>query len=453
MSWGEMLVMFARDDLLIMGSICAGCALMSSALERRSHFGLRVALSFALGVIWMVSMQMLKTTISINRPDSVITDQILFWVSTGKYAGLFVLYALLVPMMSRASFCQSLYIITVSYSIQNLCERLIEIPRYSLANFPLLLDRFLLLLMLSACLYAYCRTCIVDARSRAMFDFSNLNNRMMLFLTSGVLIISVALDMRMRGEAQRLSMTARNCLNVMSAMFSLMAIVVSASHLRETDSERRARVAAQMLHSEQQRYEQEKRLQDAINIKCHDIRHQIAALGEGVRCEELKKIGKLVDIYDTAPRTHNAALDVVLVGKALGCHAQQITLTCMADGRRLGFIEDSDIYALFGNILDNAMDAVEKVEDPDHRLISLTVSVRDDLVLIEEENFFEGDSLDFEEGLPVTTKQERLYHGFGLRSIRTLTEKFGGDMQIEAKDGIFRLSILLPIQNSAEKTA
>ena len=160
-----------------------------------------------------------------------------------------------------------------------------------------------------------------------------------------------------------------------------------------------------------------------------------------------------MDIYDTAPRTHNAALDVVLVGKALGCHAQQITLTCMADGRRLGFIEDSDIYALFGNILDNAMDAVEKVEDPDHRLISLTVSVRDDLVLIEEENFFEGDSLDFEEGLPVTTKQERLYHGFGLRSIRTLTEKYGGDMQIEAKDGIFRLSILLPIQNSAEKTA
>lgn len=250
MSWGEMLVVFARDDLLIMGSICAGCALMSSALERRSHFGLRVALSFALGVIWMTGMQMIKTTISINRPDSTIIDQVLFWVSTGKYAGLFVLYALLVPMMSRASFCQSLYIITVSYSIQNLCERLIEIPRYSLANFPLLLDRFLLLLILSACLYVYCRTCIVDARSRAMFDFSNLNNRMMLFLASGVLIISVALDMRMRGEAQRLSMMARNCLNVMSAMFSLMAIVVSASHLRETDSERRARVAAQMLHSE-----------------------------------------------------------------------------------------------------------------------------------------------------------------------------------------------------------
>ena len=84
----------------------------------------------------------------------------------------------------------------------------------------------------------------------------------------------------------------------MSAVFSLLTIVVCMSHLRETENERKADVAAQMLYSEQRRYEQERQIHDAINLKCHDIRHQIAALGDAGYQEELKKIGQLVNIYD-----------------------------------------------------------------------------------------------------------------------------------------------------------
>ncbi len=69
-------------------------------------------------------------------------------------------------------------------------------------------------------------------------------------------------------------------------------------------------------------------------------------------------------MYDTQPHTKNAAPDVVLTGKNLSCTSQNITLTYMADGRRIGFMEDSDIYALFGNILDNAIDAVSKTTTP-----------------------------------------------------------------------------------------
>ena len=112
---------------------------------------------------------------------------------------------------------------------------------------------------------------------------------------------------------------------------------------------------AELLKKEQRRYEQDRQIHEAINVKCHDIRHQIAALGDQAYRGELKKIEKMMDVYDTELHTHNSALDVILSGKMLACMNQKITFTCMADGRRIGFMEDCDIYALFGNILDNVI--------------------------------------------------------------------------------------------------
>ena len=435
---GALLTDFIRDDLLIVGSIGAGCVMTASSLNRRNRFVARVALSFLVIALWMMVTNALRRTLPVN------------WGISGaiRYSGLFSLFALSVAFWSRADRCQALFAVTVSYSIQNMCERLIEIPRYTLTVFPVLLDRLCLLALLAVCFAIYYRACIADVHNRAMFDFSNLNSRMMIFLAVGVVAVSVVLDLVLRGCTPSDNMMLRNCLNVMSAVFSLVTIILSMSHLRETDSQRRAQIAAQLLRSEQHRYEQEKQVHDAINIKCHDIRHQIAALGEEAYGGELKKIGKLVDVYDAAPRTHCAALDVVLSGKTLACNAQGIKLTCLADGRRLSFMEDCDVYALFGNIMDNAIEAAAQVQDPEHRMISLTVSTRGELLLIEAANFFAGE-LAFEEGLPVTTKGDRDYHGFGTRSILALTEKYGGDMQIDARDGVFRLAILLPIPGEA----
>ena len=49
------------------------------------------------------------------------------------------------------------------------------------------------------------------------------------------------------------------------------------------------------------------------------------------------------------------------------------------------------------------------------------------------------------DGLPLTTKADKNYHGFGVKSMKYLVEKYGGDMFVEADDGIFKLNILLPV--------
>ena len=59
------------------------------------------------------------------------------------------------------------------------------------------------------------------------------------------------------------------------------------------------------------------------------------------------------------------------------------------------------------------------------------------------ENYYSGE-LEFEDGLPKTTQEDNGYHGFGMRSISMIAEKYGGYMEVNASDGVFRLDISFP---------
>ena len=58
--------------------------------------------------------------------------------------------------------------------------------------------------------------------------------------------------------------------------------------------------------------------------------------------------------------------------------------------------------------------------------------------------------LEYEEGLPVTTKGSRLVHGFGLRSVRHILKKYDGFLTIREEEGFFTLLILIPIPLPAD---
>ena len=240
------------------------------------------------------------------------------------------------------------------------------------------------------------------------------------------------------------------CINIISVLLSLLSLVVSMCQMRQAESQKKAQIAEQLLHAERSRYALEKETVEAINIRCHDIKHQIAALGDVGRRKELREIESLVNIYDCGLKTECAALDLVLSNKSLMCSGKEIVLTCVADGRRLGFMEDADVYALFGNILDNAIEAVDRLEDREKRLITLTVRAQGQMLIVTEENYYDG-QLVLEQGLPVTTKADKRFHGFGMQSIKMLTEKYGGDLRLQTKAGIYRLSILFPVVENMEK--
>lgn len=181
-----------------------------------------------------------------------------------------------------------------------------------------------------------------------------------------------------------------------------------------------------------------------IDIKCHDLKHRIRTIGvnSSIDPEAVEEIEKLIVVYDSRVRTGNKALDTILTEKSLLCNDEGITLSCMADGGLLSFMTDGDIYSLFGNLVDNAIEAVMKLER-DLRSVSLSVKSSSGLVYIGIYNRYDG-QIKFEGGLPLTTKRNKNEHGYGMKSVKMLVEKYGGEMKIKTEGGIFELNIVFP---------
>ena len=112
-------------------------------------------------------------------------------------------------------------------------------------------------------------------------------------------------------------------------------------------------------------------------------------------------------------------------------------------------MSDTDIYSLFGNMIDNAIEAVKHFE-PGKRTIGLSVKNVKNFVVVNIYNRFEGD-LSFENGLPLTTKQNRPFHGYGLKSIRNIVEKYNGNMRISTDNHVFSLTIVFLIPPERKK--
>ncbi len=203
-----------------------------------------------------------------------------------------------------------------------------------------------------------------------------------------------------------------------------------------------------VLRSQHEEYLQSKRNIEAVNRTYHDLKHQIAVIRAEAdptrRRAYLDELETSIKGYASHKRTGNGVLDVILATKGAVCAERGIELTVVADGGLLEFMSVVDISALFGNALDNAIEATDRVRDEDKRLIRMALFSQNDLVMVAVENYFSG-RLHVEHGEVVTTKPDRQRHGYGLKSIRHTAEKYGGSMTVGVDDGWFRLRILLPV--------
>lgn len=206
----------------------------------------------------------------------------------------------------------------------------------------------------------------------------------------------------------------------------------------------------QLWHQQKEQYELSRETIALINHKCHDLKHQIAAMRAITSPEErekyLREIEDSVQIYESIVKTGNEVLDTVLTEKSLSCAANNIKINCIADGRRMGFFDPVDLYTVFGNAIDNAIESVKQLENQEMRMIDVLVYVRKQFLMVNIMNPI-GRRLHFEGELPVSTKARNGYHGFGLKSIRHTAGKYGGFMKIDTAEDIFSLKILIPLQN------
>lgn len=189
---------------------------------------------------------------------------------------------------------------------------------------------------------------------------------------------------------------------------------------------------------------------EIVNQKYHDLKHQITLLKAEANSEKstqyLEQMEKEIKSYEAQNKTGNKVLDAVLTSKSLYCQNKGIGFTCVADGTLLNFMAEMDISALFGNILDNAIEGAEKLPEQEKRLIHLSVTQQKKFLRIRVENYCE-EKLVFKNGIPQTTKKDKRFHGFGMKSIQSTVKKYGGSVTAGVRDNWFELRILIPLND------
>lgn len=184
-----------------------------------------------------------------------------------------------------------------------------------------------------------------------------------------------------------------------------------------------------------------------INQKYHDIKHMIFLLQKNPpqkNMEWLSEIETEIRDFEAAKRTGNDVLDTMLTDRHLYCLRHGIEMTCVIDGKHLNDMREIDICTIFGNALSNAVECEEKIADEKKRLIHVCVFEKQGFLNIQVDNILE-ETLQFEEGLPVTTKGSREIHGYGLKSIRYTVSKYHGHMNVQTDGDWFELRILIPM--------
>ena len=232
------------------------------------------------------------------------------------------------------------------------------------------------------------------------------------------------------------------------ALFCCFFVLVSqVNQLQQLNLQKELNFNQQLWTMHKNQFEFSKEHIDIINRKCHDIKHQMKALRQisdlDKQQEVLDSMEHSIQMYESILETGNEILDTVLTEKSLICTANNIDLNCIIDGKLLDFMDIVDLYTLFGNALDNAIEGVLSLDHKENRGISILIHEKVNLIFIQVENHYQG-NLNLIDGLPITSKEDKIFHGFGLKSIIHIAEKYGGFVNLETGHEIFVLRITIP---------
>ena len=144
--------------------------------------------------------------------------------------------------------------------------------------------------------------------------------------------------------------------------------------------------------------------------------------------------------YENYIHTGNSFLDTIIRDKAEKAREKQIDFSAFIDFRDIDFIDPLDISTLFGNGIDNAIEASEKLAEEQRVILVKAGKIQDFVSILIENNCSDEGSTDGN-----TSKADKFLHGFGISNMQKAAEKYSGTCTTMQADGRFTLKILLPI--------
>ncbi len=397
-------------------------------LQRRKLFWLRFLPAAALYILLPVII-----------PGFYFAPFLTFGWFSFSFVLFLVLSGLLMGFCFRMNFRQVVFYCCVAHTLQHLvhcCYRISELV-FRLNN--TWAQALQLIFLCAACLFVW-------RYLRERFGVSETvdvhGGHLAGFAVVSTLIVYVLSYWTTSRETETVGVQAFDAFTCVLLLLILMDI------FRIRKAEREHLVMQRMLRQEQEQHTMSKATAEIINRKCHDLRHQIAALRTMNRDQREQSIAELEEavlIYDRFPKSGNPDVDIILAEKSLLAERENIVIRSVVDGESLSFMSVEDLYVLLGNAIDNAIESTRQEENEARRVITLTAAPRGGFFAVHIENPCAREPV-FMDGLPVTSKPDKDYHGYGTRSMRYLCEKYGGVFTTGWADEIFSVDMLFPLK-------
>ena len=399
--------------------------------ERRENFAIRAAAAIGL---------MLLNSVLWHHLSGIIPSKA--WAISAMGIAKYLLFFLIgygsIQLCMRCEKSEAMFCMTCALATQHLSYVLYDDVlalsgwAYDSVQAVAIISAVMLLVYLAA-YYLFVR----KMKQHPELSFQNRENLLILFTIVIKFIMEPYLSAR--------SMTKLYVLvSIYDIVCCVLALMLERGLFRNQALTDEKNFLTQLVHMQEEQYRTSKANVEMVNIKCHDMKHQISHITSTTDPDAIRELEQIISVYDSSLQTGNEILDVCLMEKKLLCEKNSIKLDCIANGQCLSFMQPSDLFSLFGNALDNAMEAVCKLDDVEKRIIFVSVKEELGMAIIHVENNYTGELI-MADGIPRTSKDDEFYHGYGVKSIRMVVEKYDGNMALLPQNGIFNLNITIPV--------
>ena len=213
--------------------------------------------------------------------------------------------------------------------------------------------------------------------------------------------------------------------------------------LREQEQKDKMQIA--QLQQQFAYYQEKLKDEEKVRSVYHDMKNHLLVLQRQINSPEtaemVEKLQSQVAMYEDYEHTGNDILDIILKEKSETAREKHIALSVTADLNGVDFIEPLDVSTIFGNGLDNAIEASEKLPEEQRAILVKAGRVQNFFSVLIENSCLQNREYTKQR----TTKSDDFLHGFGISNMRKAAEKYDGQLTIKRENEKFTLKILIPI--------
>ncbi len=411
---------------------------------RKDRFALRLAALIVAGAVWQVLIAAFSAY-TMDIIDSSLANVI-------KYS-LCILYLLLILWAAyKMRFAEMLYFILFGLALWNLSTTLMGIIRLAapaLEDLPVIYDT---LIFLGVFFVIYILNYLAFGKQLKSIRKMDVDivNVIILGLAFGAGNVFLMIFIGMYED----NIAVLYLLYSVCFIYAVLLFVMDYLVLWRVKQRTQRKINEQLFSVEQKQFESLKRSMDAVNSRYHDLKYYVEMFEKsGAAPDNLEDLKQAVQDYGAQLNTGNRVLDIVFSDKNRVCQQNGIVFSCMVTADKMPDMADSDMYSLFGNALDNAIEYLCKVE-PEKRLLNVRIRCKNvNFLLCDISNWCAMPPELTEEGTIATSKKDGGLHGVGLSNMRRIVDKYGGGMEIKYKDNFFHLYFTFRLPQSAPQPA